>query len=241
MRACCTPHRGIQLPKCARAGFTPATYTGNIGGRPAAHAACEARHRGSIVGPIGVLAEDTACGWERTVKNRQTMSEIPPLTFLFPITLGLVAGCGDGTDPSKEQQKETLDACGFPAPCESASLTYTLEPTSARVCILQELASGEPTHVSIKIIPDGGGVCSAQVEYYAPGDGTVLKWRRGDEDCSEDPDAVHYSYDLVRCTLKPTTFFNECLEKEGVDGEASSDDCQGAWTTDCAPAEPSCS
>jgi hypothetical protein len=163
--------------------------------------------------------------------------------ILFTLTALVSLGCGgetdasSPTDPLKEQQKKDLDACGLPSPCPSATATFDVQPTGARICMLQALAAGEAAHLSLVGVPDGGGSCSSAIEVYALGDGTAFVWRRTDIDCSDDPAAVDYKYDLDRCGLKDAMYLNECMDGSGPEGFP----CHTRWFKDCVPAEPACS
>jgi hypothetical protein len=149
----------------------------------------------------------------------------------------LLTACGDDTDAAGEQQKATLDACGLPELCGTVVVTYGIEPSSARACLLKALEDGDPAQLSIEWRPDGGGHCFTQQEHYLLGDGTAFVWSREDLDCSDDPDDVDYRYTLERCTLKPPSHFAECRDADTTFG----DPCAGGWYVDCVAAEPSCS
>lgn len=151
------------------------------------------------------------------------------------------AACGDdpaADDPARETQLETLDACGLPEPCDTGQITYGLEPPTAAECILSTLEAGGGAHLSIVSGSDGGGDCSATIHLFVDGAGSVLVWRKSDNDCSVE--VVDFDYALERCTMQPPDFFTSCLET--VNGPNPSYECEfwSRWYTGCQAAEPAC-
>jgi hypothetical protein len=141
---------------------------------------------------------------------------------------------GTGMDPVKEQQKATLDACGFPTPCPSVQATI-LWPSDEWIfdCIDTALGQGGPVHLTFEDVPDGGGDCKTLNEIYVGQDGTVIHWWRLDNDCSS---AVSYTYGLERCQVQAPSYFAACGPKDAGPPDQAPNSCGliNDWFTLCS-------
>jgi hypothetical protein len=127
-------------------------------------------------------------------------------------------GCGDQPlCPSFEV------LCGDPEDFMSTTPCSMTTDAAALDCALEALAAGKAGSLQFELRhPTGGGFWGETIHYYLRGDDTALQLSSGYSDSANWAEVVHR-------TLKPGTFFSDCLGADTVEAKVT---CLEEATTD---------
>lgn len=151
------------------------------------------------------------------------------------VSVGLLVGCsgeaesgetGSGVTPYERLQQ--LEACSAPVPCAQL-VTYVVGDAPA-ACLLDSMSTGElgQHRVVSSVTGDDRQLWDlfvstdrgVQVVYREIYNEVGANW--------DDPNDYHYT--LSACTLRPTSFFDDCLGASPIDGSCLDPD---TWVEQC--------